>query len=68
MWDIKENLINTNVREDGTLEIYCGDMILCTISDCSSRDEKFIEDVLEGLGYRWNEDGTISELSMEDQK
>lgn len=59
---MKENRINTSLRDDGILEIYCGNMILCTIQD-GSEDEQFIEDVLCNLGYQWNEDGTISELS-----
>ena len=54
-----KNVISTNLREDGVLEIYYGDAILCEIED-GKNDEDFIEDVLDGMGYVWNNDGSIT--------
>lgn len=56
-----EYIISTNLREDGFLEIYYGGKLICTVCD-GKTDEDFIEDVLYGLGYQWNEDGTITQL------
>ncbi len=57
--EIETEKVNTNLREDGTLEIYVGNTLLATIEN-GRKDEKFIEDVLDGMGYIWNKDGTIS--------
>ena len=57
--EIETEKVNTNLREDGTLEIYVGNTLLATIED-GRKDEKFIEEVLDGMGYIWNKDGTIS--------
>lgn len=56
-----EGVVSTNLREDGTLEIFVGDAILATIEN-GKEDENFIEDVLYGMGYIWNEDGTITAI------
>ena len=56
-----KQIISRNLREDGVLEIYHGDELMCTVSD-GRTDEDFVEDVLYGLGYQWNEDGTITKL------
>lgn len=56
-----EDIISTNLREDGVLEIHCGDELLCTIQD-GKDEEDFVEDILYGMGYYWNEDGTITQL------
>ena len=56
-----ENIISTNLREDRTLEIYYGNELMCTIED-GREDEDFVEDILFGMGYQWNEDGTITQL------
>lgn len=56
-----EDIISTNLREDGVLEIHCGDELLCTIQD-GKDEEDFVEDILYGMGYCWNEDGTITQL------
>lgn len=60
---MKELVINTNLREDGVLEIYHGNQLLCCVSD-GRNDEDFVEDVLYGLGYQWNQDGTITPLTL----
>lgn len=57
--EIETEKVNTNLREDGTLEIYVGNTLLATIEN-GRKDEKFIEDVLDDMGYIWNKDGTIS--------
>ena len=60
-----EYIVSTNLREDGTLEIYHGDELMCAIGKCHGderMDEDFVEDVLYGLGYQWNEDGTLTKL------
>ena len=57
--EIETEKVNTNLREDGTLEIYVGNTLLATIEN-GRKDEKFVEDVLDGMGYIWNQDGTIS--------
>lgn len=54
-----KEVINTNLRADGTLEIYIGNFLLAEISD-GEQTEEFIEDILNGMGYIWNEDGTIT--------
>ena len=56
-----EHIISTNLREDGVLEIYHGDELMYTVGD-GRTDEDFVEDILYGLGYQWNEDGTITKL------
>ena len=53
-----EGVVSTNLREDGTLEIFVGNAILATIEN-GKEDEDFIEDVLYGMGYIWNEDGLL---------
>ena len=58
---MNEHIISTNLREDGVLEIYHGNELMCTVGD-GRTDEDFIEDILYGLGYQWNEDGTITKL------
>ena len=54
-----KKVINTNLRADGTLEIYLGNLLLAEITD-GEQTEEFIEEILNGLGYIWNEDGTIT--------
>ena len=58
-WIYEKEVINTNLRADGTLEIFCGNSLLAEISD-GEQTEEFIEGVLNGMGYTWNEDGTIT--------
>lgn len=62
--DYYNDKISRYLREDGTLVIYLGNSILTTVED-GQDDEKFVEDVLFGMGYNWNEDGTISEIKGE---
>ena len=50
--------VNTVLRIDGVLEIYVGNRLFVEVADGRS-DEKFIEDVLYGMGYDWLPDGTI---------
>ena len=51
--------ISTHLREiDGVLEIYLGNRLFVEIND-GKHTEKFVEDVLYGMGYDWLEDGTI---------
>lgn len=54
-------IISTNLKDSGDLEIFLGNAILCTISD-GREDVDFVEDILYGLGYKWNQDGTITPL------
>lgn len=54
-----KEIINTNLRADGTLEIYCGNYLLAEITD-GEQTEEFIEEIINGMGYIWNEDGTIT--------
>ena len=58
--------INYNVDDNGVLHIYLGNRILSDVSDCGGMDDrhllKLVSDTLYGLGYDWNEDGTISPL------
>ena len=54
-----KKVINTNLRADGTLEIYLGNLLLAEITD-GEQTEEFIEEILNGMGYIWNEDGTIT--------
>ena len=56
-----KKIINTNLRDDGVLEIFHGNELLATVED-GKPTEKFIEDTLYGMGYIWNEDGTISSI------
>jgi hypothetical protein len=55
-------VINTTLTEDGTLEIYLGNRLLATIED-GNTDEDFIEDVLYSMGYKWNQDGTVTKIN-----
>lgn len=60
-----KKVINTHIRElDGVLEIYHGNELLATVED-GKNTEKFVEYVLFGMGYNWNEDGTISKIEEE---
>lgn len=52
-------MINTNIRPDGTLEIFDENNLLAEISE-GRDDEEFIEDVLSGMGYMWNKDGSVT--------
>lgn len=54
-----KHIISTNLREDGTLEIYLGNSLLVEISN-GELTEEFVEEILNGMGYTWNEDGTIT--------
>jgi hypothetical protein len=56
-----DGLISRNKKDNGNLEIYLGDYLLATIEN-GDDDEKFVEDVLYGMGYVWNEDGTVIKL------
>ena len=55
------NTINTNIRKDGTLEIYLGQSLLAEIANGKDTEE-FVEEILYDMGYIWNEDGTITDL------
>lgn len=50
--------INTRITSDGTLQIFVGNRLLAELED-GRCDEAFIEDVLVGMGYKWNDDGSI---------
>jgi hypothetical protein len=54
-----KKIISTNLREDGVLEIFIGNEILAEIID-GKQTEEFIEEILNGMGYKWNDDGTIT--------
>lgn len=51
--------INTNLREDGTLEIFLGNALLAEIADGSTQED-FVEEVLDKMGFIWHPDGTIT--------
>jgi hypothetical protein len=50
--------INTHIKSDGTLQIFVGNRLLAEAED-GRDDEEFIEDILDGMGYKWNADGSI---------
>lgn len=57
------DVVNTNLKDNGTLEIYVGNALLAEIEN--GRDDKdFVEDVLAGMGYTWLEDGTIYSIEQ----
>ena len=54
-----------NYEKDGnTLRIYLGVSILAEIED-GDLSEGFVEEVLNGMGYTWNEDGTLKREEQE---
>lgn len=56
-----EDKISYYLREsDNTLIIHKGSTILAEIED-GKAEESFVEDILYGMGYIWNLDGTITE-------
>lgn len=57
-------VISTNIRADGTLEIYLGNRLFVEVADGRDNDEEFVEDILYGMGYEWLEDGTIRPLKQ----
>lgn len=59
MYLFMKEVINTNLRADGTLEIYLGNSLLAEIPN-GEQTEEFVEEILNGMGYTWNEDGTIT--------
>ena len=54
----QKNVVNYYLDEKGTLKIFVGNCILAEIED-GEEDESFVEDILNGMGYIWNEDGTL---------
>ena len=46
---------------DGVLEIYLGNRLFVEVDD-GKNTEKFVEDVLYGMGYYWLHDGTIRKI------
>lgn len=56
-----QGVVNTIVTAEGTLKIFVGNQLLATVEDGRS-DEDFVEDILYGMGYRWNKDGTITPI------
>lgn len=54
-------MVSRNINANGELEIYLNDCLLATITD-GENTEEFIEDVLYGMGYLWNEDGTVTKI------
>jgi hypothetical protein len=52
-------VVNYHVTDGGVLRIFVGNRLLATVEDGKNSDI-FVEDVLYGMGYRWNTDGTIS--------
>lgn len=60
-----KKVINTHIRGlDNVLEIYHGNELFAPVKD-GKNTESFVEDVLFGMGYNWNEDGTISKIEEE---
>lgn len=55
-----KHIINTIITE-GDLKIFVGNQLLATVEN-GRADEDFVEDVLNGMGYRWNKDGTITPI------
>jgi hypothetical protein len=53
------NTINYCLQDDGKLLIFLGTRILAEIEN-GRADDDFVENVLVGLGYRWNDDGSIT--------
>jgi hypothetical protein len=62
---MNKEIINTHIKDDGTLQIFIGNAILAEISN-GKNDKDFIENVLNDMGYKWNDDGTISEMERKD--
>lgn len=62
-WTMKD-VISTNMKDDGTLEIYLGNRLFVEVVD-GRDDEEFVEDVIYGMGYEWLEDGTIRPIKEE---
>ena len=60
------NKVNYILGDDGMLTIYLGYRVLAEISECKCESEKeledLVEDVLLGMGYKWNMDGSVEEL------
>jgi hypothetical protein len=57
-----KDVISTNMKDDGTLEIYIGSRLFVEVAD--GRDnEDFVNDVIYSLGYEWLEDGTIRPIN-----
>lgn len=55
-----KNIINTIITE-GDLKIFVGNQLLATVEN-GRADEDFVEDILYGMGYHWNKDGTITPI------
>ena len=54
-------MVSRHINAKGELEIYLDDCLLATIADGKDTEE-FVADVLYGMGYVWNEDGTVSRV------
>lgn len=52
-------MISRHINPNGELEIYSDNRLLATVTDGIDTDE-FVEDILFGMGYIWNNDGSIT--------
>ena len=53
-----KEVVNTNLKDDGTLEIYVGNRLFAEIED-GRDDDEFVGDIIDSMGYEWMMDGTI---------
>ena len=53
-----KDIINTCIREDGTLEIYIGNSLFIEVAD-GRDDEDFVVEIIHDMGYEWLPNGRI---------
>lgn len=58
--------INYNVDDLGILVIWLGNRVLAEVGDCYGRNGKDLENIVDntlyGMGYKWNDDGTVEKM------
>jgi hypothetical protein len=56
--------VNTHMGADGILKIYLGNRLFVEVAD-GRRDEDFVEEIINSMGYDWLPDGTIRKQTEE---
>lgn len=63
---VHDDKVNYSVDDNGVLHIFLGNKSMADVEDCGGMDDhhllELVADTLAGMGYDWNEDGTISKI------
>ena len=63
---VHDDKVNYSVDDNGVLHIFLGNKSMADVEDCGGMDDhhllELVADTLVGMGYDWNDDGTISKI------